>query len=234
MQATLTLRDEETIAHDWLRRNHMYMAPSSTLVLSFWHHIMSCMRRPAGRADRAGSQQCEFEMEIPTLDPLLHLLAPCQNLRRKVYSLSEDGSVIEWHPSSTKDSYYIDDHKTLQRFAQLHTRGLDVTIPLHGSTKGVPPTKANGYTTINSVVTMLPPLIIEDCTRSYNRRVLSVSFNVCTLNDLDGQKLPPHFQYETGLDFDFKLLALRDVRGMKRYGHPVSPAFMALARQHLK
>ena len=122
--------------------------------------------------------------------------------------------------------------QVLARFCNLqHTRGLDSDIPLFCSTKGVAPTAANGYEEIHSVVTALPPFIMEDCSRSYGRRVLEVSFNVATLNDLDGLRLPPHFHYGVGMDLLFKEMMLEHVRGLYSSGHKISQAFSRLARQ---
>eukprot|EP00965_Chrysotila_dentata_P007500 243891-Pleurochrysis_carterae.AAC.1 len=70
------------------------------------------------------------------------------------------------------------------------------------------PTKANGYKEVKVVVTALPPLIIEVCSRSHNRKVLEVSFNLQTLNDLNGQRLPPDFAYMVGKDVCFRRMAL--------------------------
>ena len=115
----------------------------------------------------------------------------------------------------------------------LHGRGLDSDIPLFESTKGGPPTKENGHTEINTVTTMAPPLILKVCQRSYGRCVIVGSFNVVTLNDLDGTKLPPHFEYAEGMDHVFRLHALRQVRGLRSQGHKVSRKFLALCQKYL-
>eukprot|EP00965_Chrysotila_dentata_P176943 5843727-Pleurochrysis_carterae.AAC.1 len=88
-------------------------------------------------------------------------------------------------------------------------------LAVHGSSKGVLPTKVNGYSSIKVVVTALPPLIIEVCSRSYGRQVLEVTFNLQTLDDLDAQRLPPAFPYATGKDHAFRQLALRHIRAMR-------------------
>ena len=42
--------------------------------------------------------------------------------------------------------------QNLARFCQLHNRGLDSSLPLYASTKGVAPTSANGYDSIHSIM----------------------------------------------------------------------------------
>lgn len=119
--------------------------------------------------------------------------------------------------------------QALADFCCLHDRGLDFAIPLFGSLKGVAPTDANGYAAVHSVVMAVPPLIIEDCSRSYGRRQLDVTFNLVTWNDLDSLKMPPHFQYRVGMDGEFRLLAAQQVLGLNRMQHKTSAAFKQLA-----
>ena len=67
--------DQERLVYEWLKKRGLYMGESSVVKLSFWHHVMSCLKRPAGRADRAGSQQCAFSMDMPSMMPLRQDLA---------------------------------------------------------------------------------------------------------------------------------------------------------------
>eukprot|EP00965_Chrysotila_dentata_P178551 5897023-Pleurochrysis_carterae.AAC.1 len=60
--------------------------------------------------------------------------------------------------------------------------------------------------------------------------VAEVTFNLQTLSDLDGQRLPPGFAYAVGKDRAFRALALRHVRQLATLGHPISPSFRILAR----
>eukprot|EP00965_Chrysotila_dentata_P199832 6179617-Pleurochrysis_carterae.AAC.1 len=62
--------DEELMVRSWLLRNGYYMAKGSVLRVAFFHHVASCLKRPAGRADRGGSQQAAFSLDLPSLDPL--------------------------------------------------------------------------------------------------------------------------------------------------------------------
>ena len=109
---------------------------------------------------------------------------------------------------------------------------MDLNLPLYMSTKAVAPTSANGYDAIHSITMALPPLIIEDCSLSYGRRHLNVTFNLLTWNDLDGLKLPPHFEYGIGMDIHFRKLAAGHVLGLARLGHTVSKKFKDLARRY--
>eukprot|EP00965_Chrysotila_dentata_P134986 4464864-Pleurochrysis_carterae.AAC.1 len=72
---------------------------------------------------------------------------------------------------------------------------------------------------------------MEVCHRSHKRKVLEVSFNLHTLNDLGAQRLPPAFPYATGKDLDFKLMVLGHVRELARRGAPMSRYFMQLAAE---
>ena len=44
----------------------MYWALHKDLDVHLSHHLMSVARMPRGRAEQAGSQQCQFSMEIPS------------------------------------------------------------------------------------------------------------------------------------------------------------------------
>ena len=87
-----------------------------------------------------------------------------------------------------------------------------------------------GTEVIGVIVTLLPPVIIEVIRRSNDRTALHFTGNVMTINDLGGQHLPPHFHYSSGDGERFRRMALGHVVRLKRLGHPISPAFMKLAR----
>eukprot|EP00965_Chrysotila_dentata_P083493 2753761-Pleurochrysis_carterae.AAC.1 len=57
------------------------------------HHVMSCLRLPAGRADRNGSQQAAFSMERPSLEPLKADLALCEAHPNARYTVNGEGDV---------------------------------------------------------------------------------------------------------------------------------------------
>eukprot|EP00965_Chrysotila_dentata_P080107 2643267-Pleurochrysis_carterae.AAC.2 len=65
---------------------------------------MSCLRRPAGRADRNGSQQAAFSMELPSLEPLTADLALCELHPQARYTVNTEGE-IQWVQANSIDSY---------------------------------------------------------------------------------------------------------------------------------
>eukprot|EP00965_Chrysotila_dentata_P003047 99114-Pleurochrysis_carterae.AAC.1 len=70
-QSTQADCDEERIARRWLERNGLCAAESSVLVKRVFHHAMWCLQRPAGRADRGGSQQVAFYQHGAALPAIL-------------------------------------------------------------------------------------------------------------------------------------------------------------------
>eukprot|EP00965_Chrysotila_dentata_P123623 4086838-Pleurochrysis_carterae.AAC.1 len=98
----------------------MYCAESSVVTAAFFHHFASCLRRPAGRADRAGSQQAAFTMDLPSIDPLRDVLAKCQYHKMAKYTIA-NGEIV-WARSRQIDSYYLDDELAVADFLALHLR----------------------------------------------------------------------------------------------------------------
>eukprot|EP00965_Chrysotila_dentata_P049546 1642692-Pleurochrysis_carterae.AAC.1 len=78
--------EEERIPRRWLEKKGLYAAESTVLVKTFFHHAMSCLRRPAGRADKGGSQQAAFSMEVPSMQPLKSVLAVCKAYPQSRYT----------------------------------------------------------------------------------------------------------------------------------------------------
>eukprot|EP00965_Chrysotila_dentata_P102365 3379320-Pleurochrysis_carterae.AAC.2 len=125
---------------------------------------MSCLRRPAGRADRNGSQQAAFTMELPSVQPLERVLALCEAHPQARYTMNDQGK-IEWVRANTIDTFYIESAEQLSKCSSLHRRGLEGgaclhntfacspcmqwmaawdstgSLAVHGSSKGVLPTK---------------------------------------------------------------------------------------------
>eukprot|EP00965_Chrysotila_dentata_P188470 6172755-Pleurochrysis_carterae.AAC.1 len=57
----------ELIVRKWMKKRGKYWADVSTLQDAWYKHCLSLCRQPAGRADGSrGSQQCFFEMSIPS------------------------------------------------------------------------------------------------------------------------------------------------------------------------
>eukprot|EP00965_Chrysotila_dentata_P201276 6180485-Pleurochrysis_carterae.AAC.11 len=100
--------NEEEVVRVWLLRKGYYIGKS-------W--------RPAGRADRAGSQQAAFSMELPSVEPLRDLLGQCEYHRRARYSIVN--GAIQWTSFPTIDTYYISNEETLSDFLKLETRKLE-------------------------------------------------------------------------------------------------------------
>ena len=170
--------DRELIARQWLKANGYYWAKHDDLAAHLAHHFQSVLRQPRGRADQSGSQQAAFSMELPSQMAAVRLLAGAPSMGKKKYTVNAEGC-IEWVPSPSITSYYIDAVKPLARWVRLHRRNLNVQAL--GSTKVVAPT--GGYKEVNVVVMLIPPLIMEVCERSGGRLILEVTCNLMTLND---------------------------------------------------
>eukprot|EP00965_Chrysotila_dentata_P152492 5039567-Pleurochrysis_carterae.AAC.1 len=89
--------EEEVYVRAWLLKHGYYMGKSNVVRSSFFHHVASRLRRPAGRADRASSQQAAFAMELPSMDPLRDLLGQCEYHSRKRYA--DVNGEIAWIPA---------------------------------------------------------------------------------------------------------------------------------------
>ena len=203
----------ELIARRWLKARSFFWAKQHRLVNSFFMHILSCCRQPAGRADGTrGSQQCSFELEVFDMQCLGVLaILPThfeQHLRAR-YSINENNA-IEWQHSSSIDSYYIDDMSRMSNWISFETRDVAKHLPVFGSSKGVL-VRNEG---VKVLATLIPPFIIELCRRSHDRLVLAVTFNMFTFNDLEGLDLPPGFPYAFGERAKFRALAIKNLMGM--------------------
>ena len=221
--ATQAPLDEELIARRWLKRNGYYMAKTSTLEAHLFHHFQSVARQPRGRADKAGSQQAAFSMELPSKMAGLRLMGEAPCMGNKKYTVNAAGQ-IEWVASKVITTYYLDSMKPLARWLSLHQRGLGVHC--YGASKTVPPT--GGYKEANVVVTLLPPLIMEICERSMGRFVLEVTCNLMTLNDQGIPKLPPNFPYEPSSVQHFTAETRHAIFEMSLKGVPLSPKFLEM------
>eukprot|EP00965_Chrysotila_dentata_P085249 2812982-Pleurochrysis_carterae.AAC.1 len=107
-QSAQTVVSEEELCRRWARKHGYYLGESAVLRATFFHHFVACARRPAGAADgKMGSQQCLFEMPIPSLSPLQDVLSLCEYHQNEKYAIV-DGA-IAWLPSRSIDTYFIDD-----------------------------------------------------------------------------------------------------------------------------
>ena len=219
-QASLDL---ELIARKWLKANGYYMAKHADLRNTLFHHFMSVMRQPRGRADKAGSQQAAFSMEIPSRSAAIELMQGAPPMGKKKYTINAEGS-IEWKDSPSISTWYFDRHKPMAKWLKLHRRGLGVAC--YGASKAVPPT--GGYEASNVVLTLIPPLIMELCERSLNRLVLEVTVNLMTFNDDGVPKLPPAFPYEPAQVQNFTTASRYSIFEMHLRGHPMSERFLGM------
>eukprot|EP00965_Chrysotila_dentata_P259703 6213644-Pleurochrysis_carterae.AAC.8 len=85
--------NEELIARRWLKKNGYYFENSDVLVRTFFHHLMSCLRRPAGRADKGGSQQAAFSMELPSVQPQMSFLDQCEEHPQARNAVNNEGKI---------------------------------------------------------------------------------------------------------------------------------------------
>ena len=77
--------------------------------MHLWHHFLSVMRQPRGRADKAGSQQASFAMPIPSQMWAATALFGARWMGNVRYTVSPSTGAIEWVPTKAITSYYIDD-----------------------------------------------------------------------------------------------------------------------------
>ena len=216
--------DEELLARRWLKRNGYYMAKHTDLSLSMYHHFLSCLRMPRGRADKAGSQQAAFSMTIPSkmaATKLMEGVPPMGRMGKSKYQINAKGE-IEWKPTTTITSYYISEVKALAKFLSLHRRGLG--FQGWGATKAVP--SSGGYEAANVVISLVPPLIMELCERSHGRLILEVTCNLMTLNDDSVHKLPPGFAYTSEQSQHLVQMARHSLAEMRCRGVALSPKFL--------
>ena len=203
----------ELIARRWLKSNGYFWGGQQRLVNSFFTHMMSCCRQPAGRADGTrGSQQCSFELEVFDMQCLGVLqISPCHFERhlQARYSIGKDNT-IEWARSPSIDSYYIKDMVRMSNWISFESRAVAKHLPVFGSSKGVVVRKEG----VKVLATLIPPFIIELCRRGHDRMVLAVTFNLFTFNDLGGMDLPPGFPYAQGEREKFRALAIKNLMGM--------------------
>ena len=215
--------DEELTARRWLRRNGYYWAKSDVLSNHFYHHVMSIARMPRGSADRAGSQQCAFSMLMPSEMAAFQLMAKAPLKGNVKYTVNGYG-VIEWKPSPSIKTWYIDDQKALVKFLAMHRRGLGPDM--YGASKAVAPT--GGYWESNVVLQIIPPFIAELCQRSHDRLILEVTCNLMTYNEQGILKLPPNFPYGNDAAQTFISEVRRATKELAYRGAPLTKRFRDL------
>jgi hypothetical protein len=151
--------DEELIARRWLKKQGYSWVMDEEYSMHLWHHFLSVMRQPRGRADKAGSQQASFAMPIPSQMWAAAALFGARWMGNVRYTVSPSTGAIEWVPTKAITSYYIDDPAAMADFLHMHGRGLSGVAGLFKSTKTVPAT--GGYEASTVALTLIPPLIME-------------------------------------------------------------------------
>ena len=200
----------------------------------FFNHFYSALRQPAGRADRAGSQDVAFAVEILGDMHLAALVGELRGVRGQRY---EQGEFV---PCKNVDTYHVlNDPDELGRWLRLHERGYGKHDFVYGASKLVVQRgkKTSGNGQVNAVkqarvlVTFIPPLICELCRRTRGRNILEVSVKLMTNSDQDtAPVLPPHFNYEDGASARFKAFALTELGNMvRRRYHLISPLFLQMS-----
>ena len=224
---------EEVVARRWLERTGQYVGKKKDLSHTWYMHFVSCLKQPCGRAERQGSQQHSIEMVVPSREAANELLQPASPglhafLNQK-YTVDPETRVACWRKSKSTDTYRIEDGYLLGQYLALHTRQLDKHLMLYDGSKLAPITKKSGYTHACVLISFLPPLTLEVVRRTTPRVwVLKAELNSQVFNDLEGQTLPPHYEYGPGMDVPFRELALYHLEGMRRRGFKLSTHFQCL------
>eukprot|EP00965_Chrysotila_dentata_P159321 5262952-Pleurochrysis_carterae.AAC.2 len=198
----------ELVARKWLKENDFWWCKVQRLQDTYWHHLISLCRQPAGRADGSrGSQQCCFEMELwdERVEHMLNLRhTGFTSLPRKRYLVGFSGEV-EWLDTRNIHTFYMDNREHIADYVRFREREVAVGMPAYAGSKAVVRRSGEG---VREVCTLVPPLIIEICPRSLS--------------------LPPHFKYLPGECEAFKQLALEHLQGMCNAGHKMSKLMQKL------
>jgi hypothetical protein len=238
-QTVTETRDVGTHAFMWeltvrraVKEMGFYIGKVWRLERRYFQGLANALSRPAGRADKEGSQECIVEVECATLEPLEDLFKS-QSAKLTYHPsqrciLQPDGSHV-FTKSNNTSTFFCNDARLIADFFDLHNRNLPSDLILFCSSKGVAPTMANGHLSCHVTVMALPPLIIE-LVQLPQRNIVRTMFNKGVHNDLNGFHLPPHFLYPPHLGPMFKALMLEHVLGMhNERAHEMSCKFVDLA-----
>eukprot|EP00965_Chrysotila_dentata_P160618 5303460-Pleurochrysis_carterae.AAC.2 len=179
----------ELVAWRWLKSQGLFFGHESLMQSSWFNHFVASCRQPAGRADGSrSSQQCSFETEIYhrrniNMLGIASAGSPFTLMKNKRYSVNADGEV-EWFTARSIDTYYLSDKQQFSGYLAFETRSIASGIGAFGSSN-CPVIKKN-QTGQRVVCTLIPPVLVEVCTRSHGRLILAVTFNLFTFNDLGG------------------------------------------------
>eukprot|EP00965_Chrysotila_dentata_P237789 6202130-Pleurochrysis_carterae.AAC.1 len=217
----------ELIARKWLKSTGKYFGNIQNVQNRWYLKFLSLCRQPAGRADGSrGSQQCFFEMDLPERCCLEPLGLPGDAFLLKYnsrYSVDAEGQ-IQWKYSKTVDTFFMADKHAVSDYLRFHEQQVSLNCAAYGSTKAVV-ARSDG---IKVVTTIIPPLIVELCKRSFGRLVLAVTCNLLTYNDVDGLDFPPGFEYAAGERESFRKLVHNHLDGLANRNHRLSQRMLRL------
>ena len=203
---------EEMVARRWLKSKGLYMASCQRVVNVYFHHLIACLKQPRGLADGAstGSQQCCFTLELADEAAAEPIFEGFGGEHRRDSRFDTEKEV--WCPATGVRTFYEADHERLTKFLDLGSRWPSMDV--EGASKLAPPPQ--GHLVSKVVIRALTPFIAEVTARSHGRLTIETTFNVMTVNDLNGIKMPPLFEYAPGQREVFRRLALVDVFNMTR------------------
>ena len=118
-----------------------------------------------------------------------------EDMGMRRYSVNDDGE-IEWRPSPKIHTFYCDSLDVLDEWVALQRRLVPRLTSAWGAAKLANPSKS--YKVSTRLLRLLPPLIVEICSRPHDRVAMEVTCNLAVCNDLGGLKLPPLFDYGDG------------------------------------
>ena len=135
----LSAVQRELIARKWAKEQKYFWGEQRTLQNTFFHHFISLCRQPRGRADgERGSQQCLFEMELPTHQCHLEMLGVINSdfrcMGKTRYTVNAQGQV-EWVKSSSVESYFMQDAQQMSNYLRFHEREASRQSPCRPATK---------------------------------------------------------------------------------------------------
>eukprot|EP00965_Chrysotila_dentata_P132251 4373132-Pleurochrysis_carterae.AAC.2 len=140
------------------------------------------------------------------------------------YGVSAVTGEIEWSKSMNIDNYYMADKDAAAKYLIFEKRPAAARLAAYGCSKGVVVREAG----VKVVCTIIPPLLIEVCRRSFGRIVLAVTCNLLTFNEQDGLDVPPLFNYAEGERASFRRMVLEHLAGMANNNHKLSWRMQAL------
>ena len=219
--ATSALVSAEKVARGWAAKHRLYFAPMSRQENIWWRHFLSCIRLPRGGLSGEGSQQCLFEYSVPSEEVLAVIMKGTDHHPKQRWN----GTCTPpgWEPSPSIDTYAALTQHDVDHYLQLHRRHVSAKKWLF---RGSLLTKASkSHASCSIVITVLPPLLIEVCKRSFDRQEVVTTFNLSVLNDAWRLKMPPKFEYPLGFDLTVISRVMGHLDKFVMMGGPVSQAF---------